>query len=143
MTQHGEGPAAGATEASRSVLVVFWRRKALVAAGTVVGLVIAALVYAQSTPVYQSSAQVLVVKKSSGPMNLEGGDSRVTYVEDYVTTQLILVKSQLIVERAVKKRDLGSLPSFQGKADPAGLIRASLSAEREKDSSARRTTSST
>ena len=139
MAQHGEGTGAGVAEAaaatSRNLLLVFWRRKALVVAGTVVGLVIAALVYAQATPVYQSTAQVLIVKKSSGPMNLEGGDGRVTYVEDYVTTQLILIRSQLIIERAVKKRDLGALPSLQGKADPAGVIRASLTAEREKDAS--------
>ena len=48
-----------AAATSRNLLTVFWRRKAVVAAGTVVGLVLAVLVYAQSTPVYQSSAQVL------------------------------------------------------------------------------------
>jgi capsular exopolysaccharide synthesis family protein len=129
------GAAEAAAATSRNLLLVFWRRKALVLAGTVVGLVIAGLVYAQSTPVYQSSAQVLVVKKGGGPMPLEGGDPRAVYMEDYLTTHLLLIKSQLIVERAVKKRDLGRLPSLQGKGDPAAVVRAGLGAEREKDAS--------
>jgi capsular exopolysaccharide synthesis family protein len=127
--------AEAAAATSRNLLQVFWRRKALIAAGTTVGLVIAGLVYAQMAPVYQAVTQVLVVKKNSSPLALEGGDSRVTYVEDYVTTQLLVIKSQMIVERAVKKRDLGSLPSLQGRSDPVAAVRAGLSAEREKDAS--------
>ncbi len=139
MAQHLDGSGGGAAEAaaatSRNLLLVFWRRKALVLTGTAVGLVIAGLVYAQSTPVYLSTAQVLVVKKSGGAVPLEGGDPRATYMEDYLTTHILLIKSQLIVERAVKKHNLGNLPSLQGKGDPAGAIRAGLGAEREKDAS--------
>jgi capsular exopolysaccharide synthesis family protein len=139
VTQQTDRPVSVAAEAaaatSRNFLLILWRRKALVLAGTAVGLVIAGLVYAQSTPVYQASAQVLVVKKGGNVVPLEGGDPRAVYMEDYLTTHLLLIKSQLIVERAVKKRDLGRLPSLQGKGDPVGVIRAGLGAEREKDAS--------
>ena len=138
VTQKTETPEFAVAESpapSRNLLLIFWRRKAVVAAGTVVGLVIAVLAYSQYTPIYQSSAQVLVVKKSNGAMQLQGGDSRVTVIEDYVATQLILIKSPFIIERAVKKRELQNLRSFQGKGDPVEMIRSGLGAEREKDGS--------
>jgi polysaccharide biosynthesis transport protein len=138
VTQKSETPQLALTDAhppARNLLLIFWRRKALIAAGTAVGLVMAVLAYSQYTPIYQSSAQVLVVKKSNGAMQVQGGDSRVTVIEDYVATQLILIKSPFIIERAVKKRDLQNLRSFQGGGDPVEIIRSGLGAEREKDGS--------
>src|SRR5262249_51948473 len=87
--------------------------------------------YAQRQPVYQSSAQVLVVKKSPDPLPITGGDPRLSFVEDYLSTHLVLIKSPLIIEQAVQKRNLGSLKSFAGGGDPTGAIIASLSASRE------------
>ncbi len=138
MTQQAETPQLALIDApppARNLLRIFWRRKALIAAGTAVGLVLAVLAYSQYTPIYQSTAQVLVVKKSNGAMQLQGGDSRVTVIEDYVATQLILIKSPFIIERAVKKRDLQNLRSFQGRGDPVEIIRSGLGADREKDGS--------
>ncbi len=136
MTQKTEAPELAVTNApppARNLVLVFWRRKTLIAAGTVIGLLIAVLGYSQFVPIYQSSAQVLVVKKSNGSPSQ--GDSRATVVEDYVATQLILVKSPFIIERAIKKRDLQNLVSLQGKGDPVELIHSGLGAEREKDGS--------
>ena len=123
VTQHGEGSgrpwpkAAAAT--SRNLCLVFWRRKALVAAGTVVGLVIAALVYAQSTPVYQSPAQVLVVKKSSGA-DAPGGRRLARHLRGRLRDHPAASSSrvQLIVERAVKKRDLRIAAVVPGQGRP-------------------------
>jgi capsular exopolysaccharide synthesis family protein len=131
---------AGASEpaaprASRSVLQVVWQRKALVALGAVIGLVLGSLLYAQRTPVYQSSAQILVVKKRSDILPVTGGDPRVSYVEDYVASHLRLIGSPLIVERAVKKRDLQGLKSFEGQGDPSGAIIGALGVARDKEAS--------
>ena len=46
---------------SRGLLRIVWRRKALTALGAVVGLALAALFYAQQSPVYEATAQVMVI----------------------------------------------------------------------------------
>jgi capsular exopolysaccharide synthesis family protein len=108
-----------------------WQRRWLVAFCLVAGLALAVLAHAQKTPTYQSSTQVLVVKKQSNALPVAGGDPRLTVIEDYVSTHLVLVRSPLVIERAVKKRQLGGLRSFAGQ-DPVAAIRAGLAADREK-----------
>jgi capsular exopolysaccharide synthesis family protein len=121
---------------SRNPLQVAWQRKPFVTFGLVVGIVLAVLYSAQRPPVYQSSAQVLVVKKRPEMLPLTGADPYMALYEDYVSTHLVLIRSVLIVEKAVKKRDLGSLPSFANKGDPTPTIIASLVAARDsKDAS--------
>ena len=46
-----------------SLLQIFWGRKAIILLGAVVGVTLGALYYAQRSPVYESTAQVLVEKK--------------------------------------------------------------------------------
>src|SRR5215813_5777393 len=66
--------------------------------------------------------QVLVLKKRSDALPVTNGDPRLSFYEDYVSTHLVLIRSPLVVERAVKKRNLGSLKSFEKAGDPAGAI---------------------
>src|SRR5262245_42522159 len=133
MTQADDDPGFefAAARSSHNLLEVLWRRKSLVLLGVVVGLVGGALFYAQRAPVYQAGAQVLVVKKTSDALPIAGGDPRLTFVEDYLSTHLVLIRSPLILERAVKKRELASLRSFAGAGDPAGAILAGLTAGRD------------
>jgi capsular exopolysaccharide synthesis family protein len=138
VSPHRDDPDFEASEppASAGFVRVLWQRRALVLLGAVVGAALGCLAYTQYPPVYQSSAQVLVVKKRSDPLPMQGGDPRLTFMEDYLATHLILLRSPLIAERAVKKRDLRSLPSFARSGDPAGAILASLVVSREKDANA-------
>jgi len=104
MGQHPEPDAVPAAPAAGSfrphLLMVLWQRKLLVSLGVVVGLVLAALYYAQATPVYQSTAQVLVVKKrSSDAVPVAGGDPRVTVMEDYLSSHLVVLRSPVLAER--------------------------------------------
>jgi capsular exopolysaccharide synthesis family protein len=131
-------PSANSRVLPRHLLLVVWQRKVLVILGVVTGLALAILYYAQATPIYQSNAQVLVVKKISnaaGPVS--GGDPRMTVMEDYLGTHLVLLKSPLIAERAVeklKKLDrFNKLPSLAAATDPVGAIVGSLGVNREKD----------
>ena len=93
-----------------------WRRKWLVALGTVVGLSIGALYFAQSVPVYESSAQVLVVKKR--PEAIVGQNAHLSHFEDYADTHRTLIQSPLIIERAVKQGNLAALASFASEERP-------------------------
>jgi capsular exopolysaccharide synthesis family protein len=115
---------------SANLLQVFWRHRFLVLLGGVAGLVLGGLVYTQRPAVYQSSAQVLVVKKRSDALPMAGGDPRLSFYEDYVSTHLVLIRSPLVIHRAVKKRNLAALPCFENQ-DPAGALLAGLSAGRD------------
>src|SRR5262249_5169136 len=90
-----------------------------------VGLVVGALYYARSTPVYQSAAQVLVVKKR--PDVLPGfGAAQGGNIDDYVAGHVTLIRSPLIVRQAVEEWDLQSLGSLHMYSDPSVPILGSL-----------------
>jgi capsular exopolysaccharide synthesis family protein len=110
-----------------------WKHKSLLLLGTVCGLALAVLFYTQKAPVYQSSARVLVIKKQPD-LPVSGVDSRQGsgYIyDDYIAAQVAVIRSQLIVSRAVQKAGLGRLKSFQGQGDPTAVIIGSLSASRD------------
>jgi capsular exopolysaccharide synthesis family protein len=116
-----------------SLLQIAWQRKSLVVLGVMVGLVLGLLYYAQRQPIYQSAAQLLVVKKTPmDSLSLSPGDNRVAYMEDYMGTQQVLIRSPAIVSRAVRMPALQDLQSFPEKGDElAYTIREALSITRD------------
>src|SRR5262245_38337296 len=101
--QGAEWEAAGTAAPQRiaNPLVIAWRRKGLVLLGLAAGAVAGVLYYSQSAPVYQSNAQVLVVKKQPNSVAVQGtAVVPQMYVEDYLTTHSILIRSQLLLRRA-------------------------------------------
>jgi capsular exopolysaccharide synthesis family protein len=120
----GPAPAAG-------FLSVLWMRKSLIGLGVVLGAVLGGLFYAQRRPLYQSSAQVLIIKKR--PEALSGG-AGLTRFEDYVSTHLALIKSPLLVGQAVTRGNLQALPTFAGSADPTAQIIGALIVGRDNTS---------
>src|SRR5262249_36637419 len=86
-------------------------------------------------PVYQSAAQVLVVKKRADALPIQGLETSQAYYDDYVSVHIVLIKSPLIIARAVKNGELQKLKSFEGCSDPVGPIIAGLTVARDsKDS---------
>ena len=114
----------------RGLLAIAWNRKYLVGLGVVVGLIGGLMFYAQATPVYQSKAQVLVVKKR--PDTFTGIDTRNLAIEDFVATHKTLIESPTIIEGAIERRSLASLESFAGKPDLTELIQKSLTVARNR-----------
>src|SRR5438874_3896041 len=108
-----------------------WRRKWLLALGIGASLALGGLYYAKRATVYRADAQVLVVKKRPDALPFPGSDPSSGYYEDYLATHQTLIRSPLIVGRAVKKRELQSLRSLAAHGDPAGLIIGSLSVGRD------------
>lgn len=108
-----------------------WCHRWLLLLGAVSGCIVGALYYSRATPIYQSSAQVLVVKKSPDALPITNGETRSTYTDDYLSTHQTLIRSPVIVGAAVKQANLASLPSFAGSGDPTGEIIASLKVSRE------------
>lgn len=124
-------PESAVTSTSRNLLQVIVQHRWLVVLGAVAGLVGGLLTYAQRQPIYQSSGSVLVVKKRSDPLPVAGGDPRMGFYEDYVATHLILIRSPLVVGKAVKDKKLGTLKSFERMGDPTGAIIGGLVAGRD------------
>lgn len=91
---------------------IIWRRRSLVVLGLVVALVLGSLYYVQKKPVYESSAEVLVVNKNSDAVT--GDTSSQTHFEDYIATHTVLIRSPLVVEKAVQEGQLRALETFSG-----------------------------
>jgi capsular exopolysaccharide synthesis family protein len=113
--------------APRSLLQAVWQRRWLVLLGLAVGLAVGSLVHARRQRVYRSSAQVLVVKKRSDVVPVTGGDPMQPYQEDFVSAHIALLKSPKIVQKAVEKRNLARLRTFEGQGNPTSAVIASLS----------------
>jgi capsular exopolysaccharide synthesis family protein len=119
----------------RGLLRAVWRHKSLVALGVVAGAVIGAFYYARAIPIYQSSAQVLVVNKTADSRRLQGTESGASYQEDYLSTHQTLIRSPAIVGAAVTRADLGSLKSFAGRSDVTAEIIDGLKVNRKMNGS--------
>jgi capsular exopolysaccharide synthesis family protein len=103
------------TRTGLSVLQVMWQRKSLVVLGILLGMVLGLLYYAQKQPVYQSQAQILIVKKNpADDIQWSGGarDSRMMVMEDYIATQQHIVKSSMILSAALKLPKVKDLRTF-------------------------------
>jgi uncharacterized protein involved in exopolysaccharide biosynthesis len=121
----GHGPPA------RSLLEIAWQRRLLLLLGILGGLALGAVYYVVTPPAYSSSAQLLVVKKRPDPA---GTEYRPGAFEEFVSTQQALIKSPLVAERAIAKRQLEALPSFAAVKEPlADYIGKRLTVNRTRD----------
>lgn len=91
-----------------TIFWVAWQHKAWVAGGLAAGLLVSAIVGSLMPPIYQSSAQISVVKKS--PDRVTGLDTRNLSAEENISPPQDLLKSSLIIDRAIQSKGLGSLP---------------------------------
>lgn len=121
---------------SRDLLGIVWRRKALVLLGIVVGVVLGSFYYVVRQAVHESAAEVLVIKKR--PDVVAGNEMKMSHFEDYVTTHQELIKSPLIINRAIEARNLRSLNALQGEEDSTEAIVRALSISRKTAGSAGR-----
>ena len=126
-------PPDDAPTAGPSPLQVILRRWPLLAVGLAAGVVLGVLIHLASTPLYRSSAQVLVVKKQQSATS--SSDTRLAVVEDYVATQLTLIKSEKIRRAAARnlKDDQLDPPLPADELVAANMLAAGLSVTREKD----------
>src|SRR3954470_20514892 len=82
-------------------LLALWsvvtRHKWFVLFGVMVGVIVGGLAYLQAAPVFQSSAQVLVIKKRPDVVMPNPADQRNVYAEDYLATHTILIQSEVVL----------------------------------------------
>jgi succinoglycan biosynthesis transport protein ExoP len=101
----GAAESTGGLENSATVSFVagLLRRWPWLMLGVLIGVVVGIIYHFQRPPVYQSTAQLMVLKNR--PELVSGGtsDVRVQFVEDYVAGQVILLRSERILRRAAEK----------------------------------------
>src|ERR1700719_1421108 len=114
----------------RSPLEIAWNRKFWIGLGIVPALMLGFLYYRQLPPLYESKAQILIVKKR--PDSLTGIDTRNLSSEDFFLTHKSAIESPTIIAGAIHKRELVSLVSFAGKEDLIEPIQKSLSVTRSR-----------
>lgn len=116
-----------------NVLTMVQRRWPWLLLGAVLGAIGGFLLYSTRAPIYQSMAQVLVIKKRSDVS--VGTDSRSSFVEDYVATQVTLLRSERILVAAAKRIDPSRLnnPFPTDERDRAKVLAVFLSVARDKD----------
>ena len=119
-----------------SLLLAAIRRWPLLVLGAGVGSLVGFFVFAAQAPQYQSSAKVLVIKQRVE--QLSGSDSRAAYVDDYVATQIPLIKSDLILTAAAKRPELSQLsePLPENPNVAASVLLNGLTILRDKEATA-------
>lgn len=134
MTSRPSGPEAGPTPPPTwlplGLMSVIRRRWWLVAGAVAVALGLAFVYHRTTPPVYEATAQLLVVKKL--PDAVTGVDTRALSVEDYVATHQTLLHSPLLVGQAIRKHNLAALASFAGEKDVTETILQGLTVLRNK-----------
>ncbi len=107
-----------------NLLAVFWRKKAILFLGLVIGLIIGSIQNSQKPAIFQSATKLIVLKRRSEPVPTSTGSSsldfRNAYVEDYVSTQEIIIRSHEVLQLAAAR--LKSMPMKQPPADYVGYI---------------------
>jgi polysaccharide biosynthesis transport protein len=104
-------------------LLFAWRRKWIVVLAVVIGLGLGYLYFLRETPVYQSTAQILLVQRQA-KLPIEGLDVKTGY-EGRTGPDLThesVISSPIVAKLAVEKFGLGSLPTFAGASDPALIV---------------------
>ncbi len=118
---------------SSNILATIQRRWPWLLLGAVLGAIGGFLLFSTKAPIYQSTAQVLVIKKRTDVST--GSDSRSNFVEDYVATQVTLLRSERILIAAAKRIDPSRLNHAfpTDERDRAKVLAALLSVARDKD----------
>jgi capsular exopolysaccharide synthesis family protein len=114
----------------RGLIAVILGRWWLVALGAAAALALALTYHRTAPPLYESSAQVLVVKKY--PDAVTGVDTRPLAQEDYVATHQTLLHSPLLVGEAIRKHDLAKLQCLAGEKDATEAVVQGLAVVRNK-----------
>jgi len=108
-----------------TIVSIGWRHKSWVVLGLVAGISVGVALRMLLPPVYQSSAQISILKKR--PDSVTGVDTRQLVADDYLAPPQDVLKSSLIIDHAIRSKGIASLPLFEDdEKDPVEKIRTAL-----------------
>lgn len=106
------------------------RRKRWIILGLVLGALAGLAYYALRGKEYESTAQILIIKKRLDTSPLSGTSPAGSPSEDYLSSHQLIIGSPKVVGEAVRNGNLAHLPSFVGRDDPIDQIINSLTVSR-------------
>lgn len=117
-----------------NLFAIVLRRWPLLLVGAIAGLVLGYLYYVQKPRVYQSGAQLLVIKKRAEMVGQN--DVRLGVLEDHVATQVTLIKSETTLLMAARRigTNEGGVELPDDDRARAGFLAGGLTVVRDKDS---------
>jgi capsular polysaccharide biosynthesis protein len=103
----------------RTLLVTLRRGWRVIALAVVVCLTVAVIVLASSRRIYQATARLLIVQQGGRPLNVTNSNPNTPSenTDDYIPTHAWIVKSPLVIQRAIDQVGLASLPSLIRKTE--------------------------
>jgi polysaccharide biosynthesis transport protein len=106
-------------------LGILLRHKLLIVFAGLLGVGLGYLHYARQPRVYESAATLLIVEEKRDDLPIKGLESMRTK-DDNLATQMYLIRSPLVVDKAAVDPEIQSVPEIAGSDDPAGVIMAGL-----------------
>ncbi|MDB5352377.1 MAG: capsular exopolysaccharide biosynthesis protein [Planctomycetota bacterium] len=102
-----DSPSRGLVEEIRRLLGIARRGWPIVAVAVLTCLTVAVVYLARKTTLYQATSRLLVLQQGKIPVSLSSGDGgrMVEGVEDYLPTQALILRSPLVVGRALESLD--------------------------------------
>jgi len=108
-------------EGGWSFVFFAWRRKWMVAFGIAVALGLGYLYFVRQTPIFESSAEILVVHRRPN-LPIQGVEAEAGYDD----THAKILRSPAIISRAIEEHNLASLPSLRASGNPVGTLISGL-----------------
>jgi capsular exopolysaccharide synthesis family protein len=108
-----------------------WRRKGLVLLCLATALGLGTLYFLFRSPIYRSTAQVLVVQKR--PQEFPGMDPHASYVQDDMSTHMTVIKSPWFAEGVLQKLSPDKMRTFADQPSPRAVITSALDVTLEPD----------
>ncbi len=113
---------------SKSVLETVWDARWTVVCVVALFVVGAAAYVVRATPIYSSTARILVEREGPAIINSDN-EQAVSSSKNYLQTQCSMLKSTPIAAAAIEAVDVGSFKTFDGVKDPVAYLKSNLLAE--------------
>jgi capsular exopolysaccharide synthesis family protein len=108
------------------LVTVLWRGRRWIVGCTLAALVLAAVVLATATRLYQGTAKLLVLQHGARPLSTVSLSAEhaglVEGAEDYIPTHALILKSPVVVGRALEAIGLNNLPSIDPTIGPQRAV---------------------
>lgn len=113
-----------------NLLAVLWRRRWIVVACVLVGLIASIIYYSRSTPVYAASSVIYVQGNALAIVNDPMGNGARS--QGYLFTQCQLITSTAILSEAAQRPSMAGMKSMRGIDNPVGFLKSCVSAAPDK-----------
>lgn len=107
----------------RELIRKVWRRKGTLIGVTALGTIIAALILFQITPVYTSTATVMVDPRKDTAVDVEAVLSGLPADQETIESEIEVLRSRRLAERVVQKLKLYESPEFNARLAPVSGFR--------------------